>query len=65
MKQPDIFITSAVRTAIGTFGGALKDVPPAQLATHVTQQAMLRAGCAPQLVEHVVFGHVIPTTPRE
>lgn len=65
MNQPEVFVTSAVRTAIGTFGGALKDIPPAQLASHVTQAALSRAGCDPQSVEHVVFGHVIPTTPRD
>ena len=33
MNIPEVFVVSAARTAIGTFGGALKDVPPADLAT--------------------------------
>ena len=33
MSERDVFVVSAVRTAIGTFGGSLKDVPPSALAT--------------------------------
>lgn len=65
MNKPEVFVVSAVRTAIGTFGGTLKDTPPAQLATLVTQEALSRANCDPQSVNHVVFGHVIPTTPKD
>ncbi|MCP1640521.1 acetyl-CoA C-acetyltransferase [Pseudomonas citronellolis] len=65
MNRPEVFVVSAVRTAIGTFGGTLKDTPPAQLATLVTQAALARANCDAQRVEHVVFGHVIPTTPKD
>jgi acetyl-CoA C-acetyltransferase len=54
-----------VRTAIGSFGGALKDTPPADLATQVVEAAMSRACCDPQQVEHVVLGHVIPTVPQD
>ncbi len=65
MHRPEVFVVSAVRTAIGTFGGTLKDTPPAQLATLVTQAVLARANCDAQRVEHVVFGHVIPTTPKD
>ncbi|MED5609639.1 MULTISPECIES: acetyl-CoA C-acyltransferase family protein [unclassified Pseudomonas] len=65
MNRPEVFVISAVRTAIGTFGGTLKDTPPAQLATLVAQAALARANCDAQRVEHVVFGHVIPTTPKD
>lgn len=65
MSRPDIFIVSAVRTAIGTYGGTLKDTPPAQLATLVARAALERADCEPQRVEHVVFGHVIASTPKD
>ncbi len=65
MHRPEVFVVSAVRTAIGTFGGTLKDTPPAQLATLVTQAALARANCDAQRVEHVVVGHVIPTTPKD
>lgn len=65
MSDREVFIVSAVRTAIGTFGGSLKDTPPVELATHVTQAALQRAGCEPDQIEHVVFGHVIPTVPQD
>jgi acetyl-CoA C-acetyltransferase len=65
MSDRDVFIVSAVRTAIGTFGGSLRDTPPAELATQVTRAALQRAGCEPDQIEHVVFGHVIPTVPQD
>ncbi len=61
----EIFILSAVRTAIGTFGGALKDRSPADLATLVSREALTRAAIDPATVGHVVFGQVIPTEPRD
>lgn len=61
----EVYIVSAVRTAIGTFGGSLKDVPPSQLASRVTAEALRRAGVAPAEVGHVVFGQVIQTEPRD
>ncbi len=65
MNEPEIFVVSAVRTAIGTFGGTLKDVPPTQLATLVTSAALSHANCDPRSVEHAVFGNVIPTCPGD
>lgn len=65
MKQLDIFVVGAARTAIGTFGGALKDVPMAQLATTVVKAAMDRSGVEPERVGHVVMGNVVPTEPRD
>ena len=61
----NIFIVSAVRTAIGTFGGSLKDTPLSALATGVVSESVRRAGLAPELVEHVVMGNVIPTEPAD
>ncbi|MDP1911243.1 MAG: beta-ketoacyl synthase N-terminal-like domain-containing protein, partial [Hyphomicrobium sp.] len=61
----EVYIVSAVRTAIGTFGGSLKDVPPTQLASRVTAEALRRSGVAPAEVGHVVFGQVIQTEPRD
>lgn len=61
----DIFILSAVRTAIGAFGGALKDVSPTELGAIVTRDAIARAGIEAGGVEHVVFGQVIPTEPKD
>ena len=43
----EVYVVSAVRTAIGTFGGSLKDIPPADLASRVTAEAVRRASVAP------------------
>lgn len=61
----DVVITSAVRTAIGDFGGALKDVPPADLGATVIREAVKRAGVGNDEVGHVAVGHVINTEPRD
>lgn len=65
MNPSDIFVISAVRSAIGSFGGSLKDVPPTQLATDVCRAAIERSGLAPEHIGHVVMGHVIPTETRD
>jgi len=61
----DVMVLSGVRTAIGKYGGGLKDVPPADLAALVTREAVGRAGVDPADVGHVVFGNVIHTEPRD
>jgi acetyl-CoA C-acetyltransferase len=61
----DVYILSAARTAIGTFGGALAAVPPIDIATHAAKAAIERAGVAPSQIGTVVFGHVINTEPRD
>ncbi|SFC39248.1 acetyl-CoA C-acetyltransferase [Polaromonas sp. OV174] len=61
MSFPDIFVIATARTAIGTFGGALKDVPNTQLATTAVRAAIERSGLAPDAIGHVVMGNVIPT----
>ncbi|KQT58469.1 acetyl-CoA acetyltransferase [Methylobacterium sp. Leaf456] len=60
-----VVIVSGVRTAIGTFGGSLAGLPPARLAALCVAEALGRAGVAGESVGHVVFGHVIPTEPRD
>ena len=65
MQAPDIFILSAQRTAIGTFGGALKDVPLADLATTAVKAALLSSQVDPERIGHVVMGNVIPTEPQD
>ncbi|MDZ5000390.1 acetyl-CoA C-acyltransferase, partial [Clostridium perfringens] len=52
-------IASAVRTAIGSFGGALKDVSAAELGAVVIKEAVAKAGIKGELVEEVVMGNVI------
>ncbi|EJM95981.1 acetyl-CoA C-acyltransferase family protein [Herbaspirillum sp. YR522] len=61
----EVFVVSAVRTAIGDFGGSLRDVAPARLATSVTAEAVRRSGIAADAIGHVVFGQVIPTEPND
>ncbi|KJK08207.1 MULTISPECIES: acetyl-CoA C-acyltransferase family protein [Pseudomonas] len=65
MNTPEIYVVSAVRSAIGSFGGALKDLPLADLASTVTRAAIERAGVAPEQIGHVVMGTVIPTEARD
>ncbi len=55
----DVVIVSAVRTAIGTFGGSLKDVPAVDLGALVIKEAVNRAGIKPELVDEVIMGNVI------
>lgn len=55
----EVVIVSAVRTAIGTFGGSLKDVSAADLGAIVIKEAVNRAGIKPELVDEVVMGNVI------
>ena len=55
----EIVIASACRTAIGTFGGTLKDVPAAELGAIVFKEAVKRAGIKPEIVDEVIFGNVL------
>ncbi|MGB3425830.1 MAG: acetyl-CoA C-acyltransferase family protein [Castellaniella sp.] len=61
----DIVIVEACRTAVGDFGGGLKDVAPCELGERVVRAVLERAGVAADDVGHVVFGHVINTEPRD
>lgn len=61
----EVVIVSGVRTAVGTFGGSLKDHTPTQLGAMVVREAAARAGVGPTDVHHVAFGHVINTEPRD
>src|SRR5688500_5804513 len=61
----EVVVRSGARTAIGTFGGSLKDQPVADLAALVTREAVARAGVEPGDVGHVAFGNVIHTEPRD
>lgn len=61
----EVLVCSAVRTAIGTFGGSLKDVPPTELGALVVRESLARAGVEGKDVGHVVFGHVVNTEPKD
>ncbi len=61
----EVVVVSAVRTAIGTFGGALKDMPPCELGAAVVREVLARGQVEGDDVGHVVFGHVVNTEPRD
>ena len=63
--QREVYIVSGVRTAIGDFGGSLKDIPPTQLAASVAREALSRAAVSGDEVQHVVFGNVIHTEAKD
>ena len=65
MAQREVVVLSGVRTAIGTFGGALKDTPLVDLAASVVREAVARAKLDPARVGHVAFGHVVNTDVRD
>jgi acetyl-CoA C-acetyltransferase len=58
-------VLSGVRTAIGDYGGSLKDVAPSDLAARVIKEVVARAKLAPDDVGHVVLGNVIHTEPKD
>ena len=61
----EVVVVSGARTAIGTFGGSLKDTPPTALAALVVRESLARAGVDGKDVGHVVFGHVVNTEPKD
>ena len=61
----EVVVVSGVRTAIGTYGGSLKDIPPTDLGAHVVRASLARAGVDGKDVGHVVFGHVLNTEPKD
>src|SRR5262249_18343095 len=63
--MPDVMIVSATRTAIGSFAGKLRDIPPTELGAIVVREALRRAKIEPGDVGDVVFGNVIHTEPKD
>lgn len=61
----DVFILSAARTPVGSFGGSLSGLGPIDLATHVAKAAIARAGVEAGQIGTSVFGHVLNTEPRD
>ncbi len=61
----EVVVVSGVRTAIGDFGGALKDLSPTELGARVTREAISRAGIEAAEIGHVAFGNVIQTEPKD
>jgi len=65
MTDREVVVLSAVRTPIGKFGGALKDIPPTELAAKVVCQSLQRSGLSAADIGHVVFGNVIHTDAKD
>ncbi len=65
MSDREVVVLSAVRTAVGKFGGALKDIPPTELAAKVICHGVQRSGLSPSDIGHVVFGNVIHTEAKD
>ncbi|HEY7944571.1 MAG: acetyl-CoA C-acyltransferase family protein [Burkholderiales bacterium] len=64
-EQREVVILSGARTAIGDYGGGLKDMPPTELAARVVREALSRARVEPRDVGQCVFGNVIHTEPKD
>jgi len=65
MSQREVVILSGVRTAIGDYGGSLKDIAPSDLAARVVKEAVARAKVDPKDVGQCVIGNVIHTEPKD
>lgn len=61
----EVVVLSGVRTAIGDYGGAFKEIPPTDLAARVVREAITRAGIDANEVGHLVFGNVIHSEPKD
>lgn len=61
----EVVVLSGVRTAIGEYGGSLKDFAPSELAARVVKEAVSRAKVDPKDVGHCVFGNVIHTEAKD
>jgi acetyl-CoA C-acetyltransferase len=61
----EVVVVGGVRTAIGTYGGSLKDIPPSQLAATVVKEAVKRAKVDPNQVGHLYLGNVIHTEAKD
>ncbi|WP_321789209.1 beta-ketothiolase BktB [Burkholderia pyrrocinia] len=63
--QREVVVVSGVRTAIGDFGGGLKDIAPTELGAQVVREVLRRAQVSGDEVGHVVFGNVVHTEPKD
>ncbi|PRX27323.1 acetyl-CoA acetyltransferase [Paraburkholderia sp. BL18I3N2] len=63
--QREVVIVGGVRTAIGKFGGSLKDIPPTELAATVVRELLSRTGVSGEQIGQVFFGNVLSTEPKD
>jgi len=64
MSKRDVVVLGVARSAIGTFGGSLADIEPAELAGTVMKEAVTRSGVDPKSINYVTVGNTIPTESR-
>ena len=64
-SQSDVYILSATRSAIGSFGGSLKNTSPIDLGSHIAASAIARSGVPAAAVDHAVIGNVIHSEARD
>jgi acetyl-CoA C-acetyltransferase len=64
MSKRDVVVLSAVRSAVGGFGGSLADIEPAELGGTVMKAAVERSGVDPAKINYVTVGNTIPTESR-
>ena len=64
MSQRDVVVLGVARSAVGTFGGSLADIEPAELAGQVMKAAVERSGVDPKAINYVTVGNTIPTESR-
>jgi acetyl-CoA C-acetyltransferase len=65
MLLSEVVILAGARTAIGSFGGALSSLAPAELGTVAAKAAIQRSGVSAEQIDHAVFGHIITTSPAD
>jgi acetyl-CoA C-acetyltransferase len=65
IAEHDVVVVGGARTAIGDYGGSLKDVPPTELGAIAIREAVRRAGVDPDQIGLVVFGNVIHSEPKD
>ncbi len=65
MNQREVVVLSGVRSAVGDFGGALKEIPPTELAGRVIAEALRRSGLKGEDIGHVVVGNVVHSDRRD
>ena len=64
MASRDVVVLSAVRSAVGAFGGSLADFEASELAGIVMKESVVRSGVDPQLINYVTVGNCMPTDGR-
>ncbi len=65
MGSREVVVLSGVRTAVGGYGGSLKDVPPCDMAALVVRESVKQAGVEPKEIGHCAFGNVVHTEVRD